>query len=299
MWSWWIVWWNEHERCRNEKRMKIALFLCLIACTAAAAEVYTGLEYAAPTNGTARTLDVGVPEGDGPFPIVLYIHGGGWSSGDKGEVSLLTNALQAVPAVWFSLDYRLAPTNRWPACLEDVNAAIRWVKAHAADYKGDPNRVALIGYSAGGHLATLAAVQGGDDTRVQAVVGLAAPTDHIADSERRGGLSRSMQMLLDHPPALDPAVRSQLRDLSPLNYVRPGLPPFLLMAGTQDRSVPYSQSVNFSARLRQAQVPCDLVTLTNAQHRIGDWKQFDADYQLKLVDWLRTVLGIPSSPQAR
>ncbi len=66
---------------------------------------------------------------------------------------------------WFTIDYRLAPENRWPACFDDVQTAIRWVKQHAAEFKGDPERIALIGYSAGGHLATLA---GTDQARTRA-----------------------------------------------------------------------------------------------------------------------------------
>lgn len=272
-------------------------FACLLASIMATsfarAEVRTNITYASATNGTDRVLDVGMPEGSGPFPIVLYTHGGGWSSGDKQEVSLFTNALTQVPAVWFSVNYRLAPTNRWPACFEDVQHAIRWVKAHGAEFKGDTNRITLMGYSAGGHLACHAAVLAGDDTRVQAVVAFAGPTDHVADSERRNGASKSMQMLFNYPESLDAYARERLREISPLNYVRPGLPPFLLFAGTEDKSVPYSQSVNFRARLAAANVPCELVTITNAGHRISEWNISAPNWPEQLEDWLKRNLAPP------
>jgi len=273
-----------------------SLPILVLACTAAlasAAEFKSDIEYAR-VGDTALHLDASVPEGAGPFPVAILIHGGGWSSGDKrGDTAIFGDALSRAQFTWFSIDYRLAPSNHWPACVEDVQTAVRWVKAHAKEFKGDPDRIALIGYSAGGHLACHAAVMAGDDTRVQAVVGCAAPTDHIADSERRGGLSKSLQALLDRPQELDATTRDTLRDMSPINYVKPGLPPFLLLGGTEDKSVPYSQSTHFHARLLRADVPSELVTLTNAQHRIRDWEQFDANYQAQVIAWLKTALAKP------
>lgn len=273
------------------KALIVASFAFVAA--AGAAEFRADIEYAAPTNGTARTLDIHIPDGAGPFPLLVYIHGGGWAGGDKREVALFTNLLQQLPAVCISVNYRLAPTNRWPACLDDVQAALRWVKTNAATFKGDAGRVALMGYSAGGHLACHAAVLAGDDTRVQAVVALAAPTDNLADSERRGGLSKSMRMLNDLPETLDATARARLRELSPLNYVRPGLPPFLLAGGTDDQSVPYSQSVNFRARLAAARVPCELITITNGGHRISEWEGLHPGWQDQVQMWLKTTLRSP------
>lgn len=271
--------------------MKHALLFCLICAVAAGAEFKGGIEYTRAGGETLR-LDASVPDGTGPFPIVILVHGGGWGSGDRhGPVTVFTNALTAAPFTWFSIDYRLAPACHWPACLDDVQTAIRWVKAHGAEFKGDTNRIALLGYSAGGHLVCQAAVLADDATRVQAVVGCAAPTDHVADSERRGGLSKSLQALLARPPELEAGTREVLRDMSPINYVKPGLPPFFLLQGTADTSVPYAQSVNFRARLLQAGVPCEMVTLTNATHRIAQWDNFDPAFTTQTVRWLQSVLG--------
>ena len=276
-------------------KARSSLLAALLALPVGAAELRSDLEYTR-TAGIPQRLDACIPEGHGPFPIAILVHGGGWSSGNKraeNDLKPLMEPLTQAGFVWFSIDYRLAPTNPWPAGFEDVQAAIRWVKAHGAEFKGDTNRIALIGYSAGGHLACHAGVMADDSTRVQAVVGCAAPTDHIADSERRGGISKSMQALLGSPPEMGAETRSRLREFSPINYVKPGLPPFFLIGGTEDKSVPYSQSVNFHARLQRAGVPVELVTLTNATHRLGEWQKFDAGYQDKLVAWLRRQLVAP------
>src|SRR5262249_28018792 len=158
----------------------------------------------------------------------IMVHGGGWSGGDKAkDITPVLDALTKARFTWFSINYRLAPTNRWPVCFDDVQSAIRWVKSHASEFKGDSNKIAVLGYSAGGHLACLAAALATDETRVQAVVGLAAPTDLMGDTERRSGLSTSLQNLLDRKTA-DDEVRATLRDISPINHLHAGMPPFLL-----------------------------------------------------------------------
>ena len=260
------------------------------------AELTTNIEYGVV--GTNRLLlDASVPEGPGPFPVGIVVHGGGWASGDKEhDVAPMEIPLTAAGFTWFSIDYRLAPTNRWPAGFEDVQTAIRWVKAHAAEYKGDPRRIALCGYSAGGHLACLAATQAQLDTRVQAVLGYAPPTDMVADNERRHGLSKSLQLLFELPPDLTPAARQTLAGISPIEFVKPGLPPFLLIAGTADKTVLYSQSVNFQARLQASGVSCDLLTITNAQHRIMDWHTFDPHFEATIQAWLVKTLGSAGGP---
>jgi acetyl esterase/lipase/lysophospholipase L1-like esterase len=267
-------------------------FLILTLSTwAVPAALQSDVEYGKVDDSSLR-LDVSMPEGTGPFPVAIIVHGGGWSSGDKqADIRPLLEPLTKAHFTWFSIDYRLAPTNRWPACFEDVQTAIRWVKAHAAEYKGDPQRVALIGYSAGGQLVCQTVVLANDDMRVQAVVGLAPPTDLVADCERRGGLSPSLRNLLGRDKPLTEETRAVLRELSPINYVKPGLPPFLLIHGTEDKSVPYAQSVAFQAKLKANGVPCDLITIQGAPHRLTEWAKFDADYTGKMIAWLQHTLG--------
>jgi acetyl esterase/lipase len=244
------------------------------------------------TNDENLQLDAHVPPGDGKFPVVLIVHGGGWMTGDRETDIVPVFAPVATNFTWFTISYRLAPTNRWPACFEDVQTAIRWVKQHAAEYKGDPERIALLGYSAGGHLVTLAGTRAGADTKVQAVVAFAPPTDLVADNERRGGLSTSMRNLFGYDTTnITDAVRAVLKENSPLTCVKPGLPPFLIVQGSADKTVPYQQSVNFLSSLQAAGVPCNLITITNGQHRIADWVKFDPAWPGRIAAWLNDNLG--------
>lgn len=270
-----------------------------------AAALISDLPYGSAA-GERLLLDVRVPVGDGPFPVAILIHGGGWSSGDKANVGSAGGGADISPwfqplsdagFVWFSINYRLAPQHRWPACLEDVAAAIRWVKANASRYHGDPGRVALFGHSAGGHLATLAGTLADDSVRVQAVVGYAPVTNHEQDLAARGGLSLSLQNLLNRPKEPTPESLGLLRAISPLNHVRPGLPPFLLLHGDADRTVPLQQSLDFHARLREQGVRCELIVLPGAPHRLLDWTRHSTDHDARMIAWLREVLGPgPAAP---
>jgi acetyl esterase/lipase len=166
------------------------------------------------------------------------------------------------------------------------------VKAHAAEYKGDPERIALLGYSAGGHLVTLAGTRAEADTRVQAVAAFAPPTDLVADNERRGGLSISMTNLFNCDSTnLTDNMRAVLKQNSPLAYVKPGLPPFLIVQGSADKTVPANQTLAFQKALQAAGVTCDLILIPEGQHRINDWKKFTPDWQQQLVAWLNEKLA--------
>lgn len=249
----------------------------------------TNIEYG-QVGGEKLLLDAGVPAGNGPFPVAILVHGGGWTGGDKAgaDITPWFESFSSAQFTWFSINYRLAPQHRWPACLEDVQTAIRWVKANAARYKGEPSRIALIGYSAGGHLATLAATVVDDSVRVQAVVGYAPLTDFVQELPMRGNvLGRAQQGLLNRPKELTPETLGMLRALSPSNYIRPGLPPFLLLHGDADQSVPFAQSVAFQAKLRANGVRCDLITLPGAPHRLTEWARFMPKYGARTIAWLR------------
>ena len=259
---------------------------------------FTDLAYG-QAGGEKLLLDASVPVGAGPFPVAILVHGGGWSSGDKSgsdqpggsaDITPWFAPLTEARFTWFSLNYRLAPKNRWPAGFEDVQTAIRWVKAHATEYHGDPSRIALFGHSAGGHLVCLAATLADDSVRVQAVVGFVPVTNHEQDLPARGGLSPSLQNLLNRPKELTPESLGLLRAISPLNHVRPGLPPFLLIHGDADKTVPIQQSLDFQARLLAAGVPCELMIISGAGHGLLPWEKFSPDYPAHLVDWLRRAL---------
>ena len=276
----------------------IAIFASRACVSMRASGLIRDVEYGR-AGGESLLLDAHVPDGAGPFPIAILVHGGGWSRGDKSGLDHPGNSADITPwfapltaanFVWFSINYRLAPKYRWPAGFEDLQTAIRWVKAHAADYHGDPARIALFGHSSGGHLVCLAGVLADDSTRVQAVVGFAPVTDLEADTRTRGGLSTSLQNLFGRPKIPTPETLALLREASPINHVKPGLPPFLLLHGSADKSVPFQQSLDFQARLRAQGVTCDLITIPGGPHGLLSWSKFAPDYPERMIAWLRAAI---------
>ena len=142
---------------------------------------------------TALKLDLAMPaDGDGPFPAVVCVHGGGWVGGDRKQMDQTIRALARRGFVAVSPDYRLAPHDRFPAQVEDCKAAVRWLRANAAKYKIDAGHVGAVGFASGGHLACLLGLTDKGDglegtggnadqsSRVQAVVSFFGPTDLAA-----------------------------------------------------------------------------------------------------------------------
>ena len=281
------------------------LTLLLPALSAAATEGRTflrDLEYGRAGDVSLK-LDVSFPTNPGPHPVAILVHGGGWSRGSKDGGDKPTNGADITPwfaafsaggFVWFSIDYRLAPAHPWPAGFEDVQTAIRWVKAHAADYHGDPRRIVLVGHSSGGHFACLAGTLTDPATRVQAVVGFAPVTDLEQDSVNRGGLSPSLQGLFGLPKELTPEAKQLLREYSPLQHVRAGLPPCLILHGDADRTVPIAMSRAFQERMRAAGNICDLIELAGAPHGLLTWNKFLPDYPDRMNTWLSRQLSLPA-----
>ncbi len=277
---------------------KLPLF-CLALCAvsaAFAASLKTDIEYAS-AGGESQKLDACVPDGPGPFPAVILVHGGGWNAGDKsggpqkGYMAPMHDALTKGGFVWFSINYRLAPKHQYPANIEDVEAAIRWVKAHAAEYHVDPARIALSGESAGGHLVALAAVRMTEATRLAAVVPFYGRHELVGITMPGQPLSKNLGQLFGHE-TLDAATEARLHEASPLDHVRPGLPPFLLVHGTADASVPYEQSVALQARLKVSGVACDFITIKDGAHGMISWDKAAPDYREQVVAWLRKTLKV-------
>ncbi|HVU35512.1 MAG TPA: alpha/beta hydrolase [Opitutaceae bacterium] len=279
-------------------RSLIALLLGF-AAAALRAEMIRNLDYGEAA-GQRLLLDAHVPDGPGPHPVAILVHGGGWSSGDKAgsnhpgdgaDISPWFPLVSGAHFTWFSINYRLAPKNRWPAAIDDLDTAIRWVKTHAAEYKGDPDRIVLFGHSAGGHMVMVAATQTDPTLRVQAVVGFAPVTDLVADSVRRGGLSKSLQWLFGLPPEITPAAREELAAASPIFHVHPGMPPILIVQGDADRTVPIQQSIDFIAKLKQTGDSGELITRHGAPHSLVQGEKIDTTYKAPLLAWLQRQLG--------
>lgn len=271
--------------------MSYTLATLLLAISAAYAGEINDIEFARP-GGVPLTLDASVPEGKGPFAAVIVVHGGGWSKGSKRSYEKpLLPVLADAGFAWFTINYRLTPEYQFPAAVEDVEAAIRWLKAHAREYKVDPKRIALAGESAGGHLVAMAAVRQTPQTQVAAVVDFYGPHDLLKREADRGEVGENMRLLLGIT-ALDAAGRAKLRDASPINHVRKGLPPILFIHGTKDAAVPFEQSPMMCEKLKAAGNRCDVFTVEGAPHGIGGWEQ-NAEWQQykpKMAEWLKKAL---------
>ena len=274
--------------------LRLFVFFFCLATAAATAAVQTDIEYGR-ADGVSLKLDAAVPDGVGPFPAVILVHGGGWTGGDKsggpkkGYMAPMHEPLSAAGFAWFSINYRLAPTFRHPAQVEDVETAIRWVRANAAKYRVDPRRIALSGESAGGHLVALAVVRQTLATRVDAVVPFYGVFDFAAEAKRRDGLIPSFKKLFGRD-VLDGTMQTMMREASPLDLVKPGLPPFLLVHGTADQTVSYQQSVDLLARLHAAGVTADLLTIKDGPHGMLPWPTLAPDFAERVVAWLQKTL---------
>lgn len=246
------------------------------------------LEYAT-AGGESLKLDACIPTGKGPFPTAILVHGGGWSGGDKtGGVDPLFEPLTKAGIAWFSINYRLAPKHRYPAGIEDLETAIRWVKSHAREYNVDTNRIVLSGESAGGHMVAMVAVRAKDDTSVNGVIPFYAPVDLEADTVRRGGLSTSMKYLFGLTEMNDESLKV-LRDASPVNYVKAELPPFLFVHGNGDPVVLFNQSSSMSNKLKNVGVTNNIITVDFAPHGMNKWDSIYPQYKDKVVDWIRNI----------
>lgn len=236
---------------------------------------FIDLQYA-PISAAQR-LDLYLPDdGAGPFPVILSIHGGAFMGCDKGDVQVLPmlEGLKRGYAV-AAVNYRLSGEATFPALIQDLKAAIRWLRGHAGEYALDASWIAAWGGSAGAWQATMAGVSGGvaeledlalgnpgERCEVQAVVAWFGPTDflkmdlQLAESGllpppgMRHSEPHSPESLLLGRPITE--VPDLVRRANPAAYVRPGLPPFLLQHGTLDAIVPVQQSIDLAARLRAA-----------------------------------------------
>jgi len=243
-------------------------------------------------------LDAFVPEGKGPFPTCILVHGGGFMRGTKQHyITPLFEPLSKAGYTWFTIDYRLAPAHRWPACADDVTTAVRWVKEHAAEYKVDVNRIAIIGESAGGHLVSWVGAQNEKEKLgLSAVVPIYAPHDLEFQVQHRKELGPSMTALLDLKE-LNEDAWMKLRAASITTNLPSKLPPYLLIHGTKDEQVPYEQSTRFQEKMKAVGNRCDLITIDGGIHGMGGWDKLQSNYREQLVAWLDKTLTADQQPK--
>ena len=266
--------------------------LCLPAIGAGQQDIeYKNLD------GKALTLDASVPDGKGPFPTVILVHGGSWGRGNKRTyVTPLFDPLTAAGYVWFSIDYRQTPEFQFPAPTDDLVNAIEWVRAHADEYKVDTSRLALIGESAGGQMVGYVGARYGQELGIAGVVDFYGPNDMIVQGERTKKAQEHPDPANKSPSLLaeylgikdwDDAATDKMREASPITYVGADMPPFLCVHGTADTQVDYSQSVKFCESAAKAGGKCVVQTVEGGGHGMGSWK---TDWKPAMLAWLKKTL---------
>jgi acetyl esterase/lipase len=234
-----------------------------------------GIEYT-NTDGQHLQLNLARPKsGEGPFPAVICIHGGGFRAGHRDGYNTLCLRLAERGYVALTVSYRLAPKYQFPAAVHDVKAAVRWLRANAEKYRVDPQRIGVTGGSAGGHLAQFLGVTAGirqfegegghpgQSSAVACVVNVYGPSDF---TQSYGKSVDAAEVL---PLFLGGNVQQERRRhilASPLYWVTPEAAPTLCIHGTEDKYVAHEQAVWLIDRLQAAEVPAELLTLPGAGH---------------------------------
>ena len=261
------------------------------------------LEYARVAN-TSLKLDLYLPDSPGPHPVILWLHAGAWITGDRTGGPAIRQARRGYAVA--SIDYRLAPDFVFPAQIDDCKAAVRWLRANAATYHLDPERVGVFGASAGGHLAALLGTSGGVSSledlamgnpqyssRVQAVVDFYGPSDLLKLEEDELGCVPLSANSPYAPPSLligcpIQECREKAERASPIHYITSDDPPFLILHGTKDCLVPWQQSVLLDEALKRGGINSTLAILPGAEHG-GD--AFDApEYKQMISDFFDRYL---------
>jgi len=230
--------------------------------------------------GTPLLLDLAMPKtGNGPFPVVVFLHGGGWSEGNRQEMNHFIEGVAGLSYVGVTVAYRLVPAARFPAQLEDCKAAVRWLRANAAKYRINPKRIGVVGFSAGGHLASMLGVTGKNDglegaggnpdqsSRVQAVVSFFGLTDFSTRDWPRDLENGVIEPFLGGSFANH---ADEYRRASPITYVTSDAPPFLFFHGSEDKLVPVDQSKRLGEKLRNAGVFAEVNVLEGEGHGFTD-----------------------------
>jgi len=288
--------------------MRSLILVCLYATIVATAPApdQKGIEYGKP-GGHALLVDVHVPDGPGPFPAAILVHGGGFDAGSRAtNMSPTFQPLADAGFAWFSIDYRMAPEFRFPQAREDVDAAITWVKQNAKTYKLDTSKIVLSGESAGGFLVNYAATHETPATRVAAVVDFYGPTDYEKVARQRQAYPARFNMasINGHQKTgggiwffgvdgYDEASFAKLGEISPIHAVHKGMAPFLEIHGTRDDQVPYEQSTIMCEAMRKVGAVCDIITVEAGGHGMGSWKDADQQhYKAGMIAWLKKTLNM-------
>jgi acetyl esterase/lipase len=282
--------------------MKRLIFLCPVLTMLAAAQTIPdnvtlnkGVVF---NQGGRLMMDIARPKAPGSYPAIVAIHGGGFSSGDRSSYQSLILQLAQHGYVAASVDYRMAPRNQFPAALQDVKAAVRFLRGNAQTYAIDTEHIGVTGESAGADLALLLALtpgipefEGGGpnrdlSSRVSCVVTFSALTD-LTRSDTKGAETETLSQFLGGN--LENS-RTEHLLASPIYWVTPQAPPVLAIHGTKDTIVPFDQSQRLVEQLKQAGASAELAAIEGAGHVLQG--RDEASAEERMVAFFDAHLGL-------
>ncbi len=299
----------------SARRLLTALLLTV--CSASGADILyqKDLTYAEVASKTGQTVslkyDIAQPDGDGPFPLVICIHAGGWQIGDKKSYRGIIQELAARGYVAVTINYRLTPDDPWPAQIEDVQRAVRYFREHAAELKIDPEHVGAIGDDSGGHLSLmlglLAAKREPDvpiekSCRIQAVGNYFGPTDlrqwrvnstWLETKIRLAFLRGSEQIIEDFLGTRDRSAPIY-KEVSPVTHVTPQAPAVITVIGSADPLVSPEQPQAFHAALKAVSVDEELMVVPGAEHSLASVNGQNNEANARVFAFLDKHLKHPS-----
>jgi len=239
-----------------------------------------------PDGDPAQKLDIYLPETapEKPLPLIVNIHGGGWRGGNKFPCAVAKMVPQGY--IVASIEYRFSQKAIFPAQIQDCQAAIRWLRARSKQYNIDTDKIGVVGSSAGGHLSSLVGTSGGkkafppiggnedQSDKVQCVCDIFGPSD-FSTVVQQAADDKNVKSIFEFNTPKDPysgLIGTKLDDkakadaVSPVHYISTDTPPFLILHGTHDTLVPYAQSTQFQAALKEKSIPVWLQTLPGSGH---------------------------------
>jgi acetyl esterase/lipase len=283
------------------KRVALVGLLLWSSAVAGDVKILNDVSYGA---GPAQVLDAYLPESARSTPALVFIHGGGWRRGDKKSVRpVLKQELLDANVAIISINYRLSGEATWPAQGDDVTRAMQFVRFHAGEWRINPRRIAVMGGSAGAHLALWIGLH--DDranprsadpvkrqsTRVCAIVNYFGPTDFHLLTKIKHFHPAYLQLFGfkegDPPTSITSA---QMDDVSPITYVSPDDPPVFTAHGTGDTTVPVEHARLLVAKLKKNGVPTETYLLEGGKHGLGNPLPSWPDYQKATVEFLKKYL---------
>lgn len=243
-----------------------------------------------------ETLDIYAPRVAQKLPVVIYVHGGGWSRGDKGEVGSQPKMFNENGVVLVAVNYRLSPERKYPTHVNDIAAGIAWTRNNIARYGGDPTKMVVMGHSAGSHLASLVAThpgplgkQGLKPTDLKGAISLDGSGFNLV--ERLAGGDAKVSVAYERAFGKDQAV---FADASPIAHIKPGaaVPPFLLTY-VKDGTVHHQQAKAFAEKIQAAGGKAKLVFIEGKDHAtlVADMGTERDTAGKQILNFVRSVTG--------